>query len=117
MSTAANTTNTDRTAAVTSIVSKDIMASLEMEAIILNQESGTLMRIKILQQLLNCARAAHSGRGHGLGARRIQQAHASRQDADHAVTFKLGEGTADRFNGQAEEIRNVLPAHRQRHLL
>jgi hypothetical protein len=37
MSTAANAANTDSTAAVTSIVSKDMTASLGTEAIILDQ--------------------------------------------------------------------------------
>ena len=61
--------------------------------------------------------ASYLGRGQGLGARRIQQADASRQDVDHPIAFKLGKGTADRFNGQAQEIRDIQATHRQRYRL
>ena len=71
-----------------------------------DQLSKTAFRIALF--------AAGLGRGQGLGARWIQQADASRQDFDHTIAFKLGKGTADRFNGQAQEIRDILAAHRQR---
>jgi hypothetical protein len=55
--------------------------------------------------------------GESFRALRIQQANASRHDFDHTVAFELGEGPADRFNGEAEVISDVLTAHRQRHRL
>src|SRR5438445_1801746 len=56
-----------------------------------------------------------SRRGQGLGARRIQESDASRRNFDHAVAFEFGERAAHGLDGQAEEIRNVLAIHRQRH--
>jgi hypothetical protein len=49
------------------------------------------------------------------GPRRVLDPAATRfpHDSDHAVTFELGKGAADGFNGQAKEIRNFLTAHRQ----
>jgi hypothetical protein len=74
-----------------------------------DQISKTAFRIALF--------ATGLGRGQGLGARRIQQADASRQDFDHAITLELGKGTTDRFNGQPQEIRDILAAHRQSYRL
>src|SRR5471030_2930765 len=72
---------------------------------------------QISKPALEGACAAALSRSQSLGAHRIQQADASRHNFDHSVAFKLGEGTTDSLNGQAEKIRNVLTTHRQRNRL
>src|SRR5258708_31966452 len=65
------------------------------------------MRIKPGQRPQR-AREPRSSRGQSLGARRVLEANAARHDFKHAVAFKLGEGTADRFDGQPQEVRYAL---------
>src|SRR5258708_37294772 len=65
------------------------------------------MRIKPGQRPQR-AREPRSSRGQSLGARRVLEANAARHDFKHAVAFELGEGTADRFDGQPQEVRYAL---------
>src|ERR1700728_2435514 len=55
------------------------------------------------------------GHSEGLDTFQFHQADASRHNFNQSVSFKLGEGAADRFDGEAQEIRDVLAAHRQGH--
>ena len=67
--------------------------------------------------LIKLRKAIALRRSPGFRARGINKADASRQDLYHSIAFEPRERTADRLDGEAEEIRDVLANHRQRYRL
>jgi hypothetical protein len=75
-----------------------------------NEMRRSLTPIKLAEEK---TAAPSSSCGQGFRARGIGQANTALHDLDHPVALQLGEGTADRFDGETEVIGDVQPAHGQ----